>query len=294
MKSDIIRAIATTKIDPSYLIAELKRIRPKIVHDYKAPDDNWKLKGDDWDRAQQERLKKSNGYTRYGASIAEAIRLRMNTSVYADTALIVQDKGYATARKMLPEALTKIKSKRITTIKLLCDLINDPDITPHVISALARAKAIEALPLIQPYTGSPIPLVKREAQKAIKKLEKLRDKQAKPAKPAALTEAASGPPDDLIESSMNFDAEQIPKFLRKAFKQLQKVDRRVASEVRDVLLTMEIDEERAFTFDVTHNDEASTVHLHLFMDDEDAADLALYAEPAIAAIINQVMDADMM
>ncbi|MEM6456011.1 MAG: hypothetical protein AAF772_13030 [Acidobacteriota bacterium] len=194
---------------------------------------------------------------------------------------------------MLPEALVKVKSKRQATIGLLCDLIDDPDITPNVINALALAKAIEALPLIQPYTESPIPLVKREAQKAIKKLEKLRDKQARPSKPPALTEVTSGPPEGLVESSMNAGAEQIPAFLRKVFKRLQGVDRRVAAEVRDVLLVMDVDEERAYAFDVTRDDRSTTVYLHLFMDDEDAADLALYAEPDVAAIIDQVMASEM-
>ncbi|MEM6456030.1 MAG: hypothetical protein AAF772_13125 [Acidobacteriota bacterium] len=192
---------------------------------------------------------------------------------------------------MLPEALVKVKSKRNETIELLCDLIDDPDITPNVIDALARVKAVDAIPRIQPYADSPIPLVKREAQKAIKKLEKLRDKPAKPTKPPALTAVTSGPPEDRVESSMNLDAEKVPALFRKIVKSLQKVDRRVAAEVRDVLLTMEIDEERAFTFDVTHDDQPSTVHLRLFMDDEDAADVALYAEPGVAAIVDQVMAA---
>ncbi|MEM6453527.1 MAG: hypothetical protein AAF772_00395 [Acidobacteriota bacterium] len=293
-RCDAMMIIRKSQIDPLLLIGEMKRVRPQIESDHKLPHNFSALTIKEQDRLRAEHFEKFNGYAEYGWHIGEAIRIRMNPAVYDQTTLILKDPRYSIARRMLPEALVKIKSKRQETVELLCSLIDDPDITPNVIETLARAKATETIPLIQPCTESPIPLVKREAQKAIKKLEKLRDKQIKPTKPPALTEVTSGPPDGLIESSMNFDAEQIPAFLGKVFKQLQNVDRRVASEVRDVLLTMEIDEERAFTFEVTLNDRLSSVYLRLFMDDEDAADLALYAEPDIAAIIDQVMEASMM
>ncbi|MEM6454397.1 MAG: hypothetical protein AAF772_04815 [Acidobacteriota bacterium] len=293
-KVDIIHVLTDLSVEPRIFVNEMHRIKSLIEKDAKLPNELLALERSRQEALRSEHEKNTNGYARYGWNVAEAIRSSMKAYIYIEVVEILKDPAYSTARQMLPEALLKVKSKHQETIGLLCDLIDDPDITPNVIDALARAKAIEAIPLIQPYIESPIPLVKREAQKAIKKLEKLHDKPAKPAKPPALTEVTSGPPDGLIESSMNVDAEQIPKFLRKVFKQLQKVDRRVASEVRDALLTMEIDEERTFTFEAIHSDQSSTVYLHLFMDDEDAADLALYAEPDIAAIIDQAMGVDMM
>jgi HEAT repeat protein len=83
---------------------------------------------------------------------------------------IVQEKEHGIGRQMVTVALGKIGDTR--AVPVLLDLLNDEDITAHVIWALSYFKDPKLIPYLEPYLNSKKTLVRNEAKKAIKKVGK--------------------------------------------------------------------------------------------------------------------------
>lgn len=81
---------------------------------------------------------------------------------------IVQDKTNGTSRQMFVIALGKIKSAEVEDV--LINLLNDDEVVAHALIALGRIKSQKAKDKIAILTDHPKPLVKKEAQKALKKV----------------------------------------------------------------------------------------------------------------------------
>ena len=73
---------------------------------------------------------------------------------------------------MLAYALSRMRSRRDEAVQVLVRCLGDEDICTHAIDALARTKAVEAIPDIEAHVDSPNRLVRSEARKAVKKLRK--------------------------------------------------------------------------------------------------------------------------
>ncbi|MEJ5092352.1 HEAT repeat domain-containing protein [Sphingobacterium faecium] len=83
---------------------------------------------------------------------------------------IVQDKTNGTSRQMFVAALGKIKSEEVEDV--LINLLNDDEVVAQALGALGRIKSKKAKDKIAILTDHPRPLVRKEAQKALKKLMK--------------------------------------------------------------------------------------------------------------------------
>lgn len=83
---------------------------------------------------------------------------------------IVQKKEHGDSRQMFVIALGKLKSKK--ALPILLKLINDPDVSGHVIKALSFFDDAHIIPYIEPFTNHKMTWIKKEADKAIKKIKK--------------------------------------------------------------------------------------------------------------------------
>jgi HEAT repeat protein len=81
---------------------------------------------------------------------------------------IVQDKENGMSRQMFVAALGKVKSEKVEDV--LINLLDDEEVTPHALEALSRMKSKKAKDKIATLINHSKPLIKKEAQKALKKL----------------------------------------------------------------------------------------------------------------------------
>lgn len=81
---------------------------------------------------------------------------------------IIQDKTNGMSRQMFVAALGKVQSEKAEDV--LIKLLDDEEVTPHALEALSRMKSKKAKEKIAILINHPKPLIKKEAQKALKKL----------------------------------------------------------------------------------------------------------------------------
>lgn len=81
---------------------------------------------------------------------------------------IVQNKKNGISRQMFVAALGKLKSEKVESA--LIKLLDDDQVAPHALDALARLKSKKALIKINSLLTHQNALIKKEAQKALKKI----------------------------------------------------------------------------------------------------------------------------
>ena len=81
---------------------------------------------------------------------------------------IIKDKENGMSRQMFVAALGKVKSEKAEDV--LIELLDDEEVTPHALEALGRMKSKKAREKITTLTSHSKPLIKKEAQKALKKI----------------------------------------------------------------------------------------------------------------------------
>ena len=86
-----------------------------------------------------------------------------------DVLEIVTDKENGMSRQMFTVALGKVKSDKVE--QALISLLDDDEISPHVLDALGRLKSQKAKPKISELTNHQKPLIRKEARKALKKIK---------------------------------------------------------------------------------------------------------------------------
>lgn len=84
--------------------------------------------------------------------------------------IIVGDKTNGISRQMFVLALGKVKSKEKVE-DILIELLDDDEVCPHAIEALARLKSTKAKNKILTLINHSKELIKKEAQKALKKIK---------------------------------------------------------------------------------------------------------------------------
>lgn len=97
--------------------------------------------------------------------------------------------------------------------------------------------------------------------------------------------------DELVESSMNFDQENVRPFLQRivpfityGFGEWQ------IDEVMNLIESMAHDEERELSFDVVHDGQSTPLIVHVFMDDIGAPDVYFFTSARLAELIDSEME----
>lgn len=85
-----------------------------------------------------------------------------------DVLAIVKDKENGMSRQMFVIALGKMRSELAEEV--LIDLLHDDDVMAHAIDALGKMKSAKAKEKISRLLHHPTPLIRKEAQKALKKI----------------------------------------------------------------------------------------------------------------------------
>ncbi len=83
---------------------------------------------------------------------------------------IAQEKKHGIARQMIVLAIGKMGDQNV--IPVLLGLLNDEDVTGHVITALSNFKDATLIPHIEPFMKHKVNWISGEAKKTIKKLGK--------------------------------------------------------------------------------------------------------------------------
>lgn len=86
-----------------------------------------------------------------------------------DVIKIVKDKSNGVSRQMFVLALGKVKS--VKAEQALISLLDDDEVSPHALDALGRLKSQKAKSKISELTNHQKPLIRKEAQKALKKIK---------------------------------------------------------------------------------------------------------------------------
>jgi len=95
---------------------------------------------------------------------------------------------------------------------------------------------------------------------------------------------------DLHESSMGFDMQNLQPFLVRVSHIVQEgfTDSEIEA-VMSAVKNMKPDEQKDFTFDITHNDRRTELKISIFMDDIDAPDVFFFSCAQLASTISNEM-----
>lgn len=104
----------------------------------------------------------------YKWAIGNSLLNIMNKESLETMIKIAQETEHGIARQMIVVAIGKMK--QIETLPVLLNLLNDEEITGHVIIALSNFKDQSIIPFIEPYMNHQVKWISNEAKKLIKKL----------------------------------------------------------------------------------------------------------------------------
>lgn len=100
--------------------------------------------------------------------IGNALAVVADDSVFDELVAIVRDPAFGRARQMVVLGLARSEDRR--AVPLLIELLDDEDVAAHAAMALGKLRAGEARSALERHLGSPQPLVRREAKRALAKL----------------------------------------------------------------------------------------------------------------------------
>jgi len=103
-------------------------------------------------------------------AIANALSIVADDSVFAEIVELLQDTRHGASREMLAVSLGNMKDPSAQDV--LIGLLDDNQITGHVIIALGKLKSEKARPAIEPFVSHPKAWVRKEAKKALLKIAK--------------------------------------------------------------------------------------------------------------------------
>ncbi len=225
-------------------------------------------------------------------TLAETLRRRANPAIYEDLVAIMEDRRFGRARQMIPYGLARIKSRKEETARVLIGQLDDELVTSQVLDVLGKLKVAEAIPAIQPFVESPIPLVERNAVKALKKLNALETKPVKAPTNVPSKKSASefSLPDDFEEASADFEIEQVPELLEQVASLVEGLSSDERKRIEDHMLEMEVDDEDVFDLMVRFQGEKTGIRIRIFMDDVDHPDVCFYTSNRLAREIDQLLE----
>ena len=225
--------------------------------------------------------------TQLGWEIANALADVATDSVYDEVVEVLVDQRFGRSRKMLPYALARVKKRRDQTVNVLVRVLHDDGVAAHAINALGRLKATETLPRIRAFLDAPKYLVRKEAKKAVKKLENILNKSSLPRKQKPIKSLPPGTP----EVSLNIDLCDVSRLLKAAATQIaQGFGSPEIQQLEEEILTMEIEDDRLYDFDVVFNNAGARFQIEVFMDDESSPDLFFRGNQSLIDAIDRVLD----
>lgn len=93
------------------------------------------------------------------------------TKAHAHTLLaILTDRAHGRSRQMIAGSVWKTRASEAP--RILRDLLEDDDVCAHAVYSLARLKDVDALPQIRSLLAHRMPVVRKEAAKAVRVLER--------------------------------------------------------------------------------------------------------------------------
>jgi len=115
------------------------------------------------------------GKRMYGAqeglkwAVGNALSVVADESIVDDLIELVADPAHGTARRMLPDGLAKLKDPRIPDV--LIGLLDDEDITGHVVSALGKMRVVKARSRIEKFLNHPKAWIRKGASNALQRID---------------------------------------------------------------------------------------------------------------------------
>jgi len=194
-----------------------------------------------------------------------------------DLIRLLKDESFGESRSFFSLALAKTKDRRAADV--IASVLRKPDMAYAGIRALAQLGATRHVPLIKGFLHDREPDVRREAKKALKKLG-APVQHAPP--PKHLISVSTKIPPTLEEWSTNLDMNALEPTLKKLPKLVQAGFR--DTEILEILAVaeeMKPDQTRAFRFPIKFREKKADLFVEIFMDDENAPDLAIYAPPSL-------------
>lgn len=104
-------------------------------------------------------------------TIANALSVVADDSVYDEIVNLVRDPQYGRAREMLAVSLSNMKNPEVEGV--LIDLLSDEVVVGHAIIALGKLRSQKAYQKIKHFLKHPKSWVRKEAKKALNRIEKL-------------------------------------------------------------------------------------------------------------------------
>lgn len=101
-------------------------------------------------------------------AIGNALSIVADDSVFDDLVRLVEDRTFGRARQMVVVGLGQ--SKRPEAVGVLVGLLDDEDVSGHVVKALAKLGVEEARPALERMVSDPRAWVRNEARKALTRL----------------------------------------------------------------------------------------------------------------------------
>ena len=112
----------------------------------------------------------------YKWAIGNSLSIIRDRSAFDEYVSISRDRNNGISRQMIVVTLGLLKDER--AIPVLIELLNDPDVAGHAISALSNFPDPAIIPHLRPFLESKVKWIRNEAGKSIAKIERLlRDPQ---------------------------------------------------------------------------------------------------------------------
>jgi len=200
------------------------------------------------------RLYKDESERRAKSGLAVALAATADDETIHDLIELAKDTENESSRLLLLSALKR--SSDPSAYKALVDLQNDPDLKKEIEVILRR--------------------VKRRKEASVKRRKE------------AFGHAAPVPMTDLVEASMNFDADMVGPFLERLSGLAAGFGPAQIDEVLKVVNELDVDEERQLDFRVTYQGDEVPMRISVFKDDIDAPDVYFFGPPALIEEINKL------
>jgi len=105
-------------------------------------------------------------------ALDNSISLIAETSDIGELIKLATDKRLGRAREMIVAGLGTFSRESDDAFETLCQLVNDPDVSGHAISALGNSQRSAAASVVEKFADHPDAFLRREARRALSKLGK--------------------------------------------------------------------------------------------------------------------------
>ncbi len=163
-------------------------------------------------------------------------------------------------------------------------MLAEKGVTRWAIEALGSLKAKDQAAKVRPYLKAKDPDVRREAKKTLRKMG---TPVEIPPSSVHLVKLSRKLPRELEEWSANVDLEDVENILGQVGKLVAGFGKAELAEVVGVAEGMEVEQTRAFRFEVKRAGKAEELWVTLFMDDIDSPDLAIFASAEVIARLEE-------